>query len=153
MAFWHLALDGQLWDVLSDRLWSFAASYNLAIGLPIGLFIGRFCTAEAALGIYIAASYAMLLVAPDFVILRGCLPYMKMSFASQRHCRIIYVIHNFSDCRFGIGIHVVMGGSDDQSSLRNPTYFFHCGTVRCFAIAIATRTCSARFSALHSVPG
>jgi NitT/TauT family transport system permease protein len=65
VAFWQLTISGQLWDALSDSLRPFAAGYSLAIvlGVPIGLFIGRFRTAEAALGIYVTAGYAMPLVA------------------------------------------------------------------------------------------
>jgi len=64
-AFWQLTVSGQLWDALSDSLKSFVAGYSLAIilGVPFGLFIGRFRTAEAALGIYVTAGYAMPLVA------------------------------------------------------------------------------------------
>ncbi len=65
VAFWQLTVSGQLWDALSDSLRPFAAGYSLAIliGVPVGLFIGRFRTAEAALGIYVTAGYAMPLVA------------------------------------------------------------------------------------------
>src|SRR5262245_52315288 len=43
----------------------FVAGYGLAIlfGVPLGLVIGRFRVAEAGLGIYITAGYAMPLVA------------------------------------------------------------------------------------------
>jgi NitT/TauT family transport system permease protein len=65
VAFWQLLVSGQLWSALADSLKSFVAGYGLAIvlGVPFGLFIGRFRTAEAALGIYITAGYAMPLVA------------------------------------------------------------------------------------------
>ena len=65
VAFWHLTVSGELWDALSSSLRSFVAGYSLAIvlGVPFGLFIGRFRTAEAALGIYVTAGYAMPLVA------------------------------------------------------------------------------------------
>ena len=50
---------------LYQSLRPFAVGYGLAIviGVPLGLFIGGFRVAEAALGIYITAGYAMPLVA------------------------------------------------------------------------------------------
>jgi ABC-type nitrate/sulfonate/bicarbonate transport system permease component len=65
VAFWELLISGQLWSALFESLQPFFAGYLLAIviGIPIGLVIGRFRTAEAALGIYITAGYAMPLVA------------------------------------------------------------------------------------------
>jgi ABC-type nitrate/sulfonate/bicarbonate transport system permease component len=64
-AFWELAVTGQLWSALYDSLRPFVLGYALAIliGVPLGLLIGGFRTAEAALGIYITAGYAMPLVA------------------------------------------------------------------------------------------
>src|SRR5262245_31268779 len=65
VAFWELAVSGQLWAALYDSLRPFLLGYALAIlvGVPIGLLIGGFRVAEAALGIYITAGYAMPLVA------------------------------------------------------------------------------------------
>jgi ABC-type nitrate/sulfonate/bicarbonate transport system permease component len=65
VAFWELARSGQLADALYQSLRPFAIGYCLAIviGVPLGLFIGGFRVAEAALGIYITAGYAMPLVA------------------------------------------------------------------------------------------
>src|SRR5471032_3118814 len=65
LAFWELARSGELWKALFESLQPFFAGYLLAIvlGVPIGLLIGRFRTAEAALGIYVTAGYAMPLVA------------------------------------------------------------------------------------------
>ena len=65
VAFWELLRSGQLVDALYQSLRPFAAGYGLAIviGVPLGLFVGGFRTAEAALGIYITAGYAMPLVA------------------------------------------------------------------------------------------
>ena len=65
VAFWELAVSGQLWAALYDSLRPFLLGYALAIlvGVPLGLLIGGFRVAEAALGIYIAAGYAMPLVA------------------------------------------------------------------------------------------
>src|SRR5882757_961717 len=65
VAFWELLKGGTLWKALFESLHPFLAGYLLAIvvGIPIGLVIGRFRTAEAALGIYVTAGYAMPLVA------------------------------------------------------------------------------------------
>ncbi len=62
---WQLARTGKLWAALSDSLRPFLLGYALAIlvGVPLGLLIGGFRVAEAALGIYITAGYAMPLVA------------------------------------------------------------------------------------------
>jgi NitT/TauT family transport system permease protein len=64
-AFWDLVITGQLWSALYDSLRPFVVGYVLAIliGVPLGLFIGGFRAAEAALGLYITAGYAMPLVA------------------------------------------------------------------------------------------
>ncbi len=64
-AFWDLAITGQLWAALYESLRPFVLGYALAIliGVPLGLFIGGFRAAEAALGLYITAGYAMPLVA------------------------------------------------------------------------------------------
>ena len=65
MAFWDLLVSGQLGTALYSSLRPFVAGYGLAIviGVPLGLVIGRFRVAEAALGIYVTAGYAMPLVA------------------------------------------------------------------------------------------
>ena len=65
VAFWELLRTGQLWSALVESLRPFFVGYGLAIviGVPLGLVIGRFRTAEAAFGIYITAGYAMPLVA------------------------------------------------------------------------------------------
>jgi len=64
-AFWDLAVTGQLWAALYESLRPFVLGYALAIliGVPLGLFIGGFRAAEAALGLYVTAGYAMPLVA------------------------------------------------------------------------------------------
>jgi NitT/TauT family transport system permease protein len=64
-ACWELLRSGELAEALADSLRSFFLGYLLAIvvGIPIGLVLGRFRTAEAAFGIYITAGYAMPLVA------------------------------------------------------------------------------------------
>jgi NitT/TauT family transport system permease protein len=65
VAFWDLTRSGELPRALGQSLQPFAAGYALAIaiGVPLGLAIGRFRTVEAALGIYVTAGYAMPLVA------------------------------------------------------------------------------------------
>jgi len=65
VAFWQLSASGRLWTALAESLQPFLAGYLLAIvvGVPLGLVIGRFRTAEASLGIYVTAGYAMPLVA------------------------------------------------------------------------------------------
>ncbi len=64
-AFWDLAWSGKLGTAMAESLQPFAAGYCLAIaaGVPLGLVIGRYRVAEAALGIYVTAGYAMPLVA------------------------------------------------------------------------------------------
>ncbi|MGA2088468.1 MAG: ABC transporter permease [Stellaceae bacterium] len=64
-AFWDMTRSGELPAALAQSLQPFAAGYMLAIaiGVPLGLAIGRFRTVEAALGIYVTAGYAMPLVA------------------------------------------------------------------------------------------
>jgi ABC-type nitrate/sulfonate/bicarbonate transport system permease component len=64
-AFWDLAQSGKLTAAMSESLRPFVAGYGLAIvlGVPLGLVIGRYRVAEAALGIYVTAGYAMPLVA------------------------------------------------------------------------------------------
>jgi NitT/TauT family transport system permease protein len=64
-AFWELARSGKLGAAMIESLQPFAAGYGLAIvfGVPLGLLIGRYRVAEAALGIYVTAGYAMPLVA------------------------------------------------------------------------------------------
>jgi NitT/TauT family transport system permease protein len=65
VAFWQLVESGELASALLESLRSFLLGYFLAIvvGVPVGLVIGRFRWAEASLGIYVTAGYAMPLVA------------------------------------------------------------------------------------------
>ena len=65
VAFWDLLVSGELISALIDSLRPFLLGYALAIviGVPVGLVIGRFRTAEAAFGIFVTAGYAMPLVA------------------------------------------------------------------------------------------
>jgi ABC-type nitrate/sulfonate/bicarbonate transport system permease component len=64
-AFFDLAWSGKLGAAMAESLQPFIAGYGLAIvsGVPLGLLIGRYRVAEAALGIYVTAGYAMPLVA------------------------------------------------------------------------------------------
>jgi ABC-type nitrate/sulfonate/bicarbonate transport system permease component len=64
-AFWDLAQSGKLAAAMFESLRPFVVGYGLAIalGVPLGLVIGRYRVAEAALGIYVTAGYAMPLVA------------------------------------------------------------------------------------------
>jgi NitT/TauT family transport system permease protein len=64
-AFWDLLWSGKLTAAMAESLQPFAVGYGLAIllGVPLGLLIGRYRVAEAALGIYVTAGYAMPLVA------------------------------------------------------------------------------------------
>src|SRR6202040_98914 len=64
-AFWELAQSGKLAAAMFESLRPFVVGYSLAIllGVPLGLVIGRYRIAEAALGIYVTAGYAMPLVA------------------------------------------------------------------------------------------
>jgi ABC-type nitrate/sulfonate/bicarbonate transport system permease component len=65
LAFVDLVRSGKLGIALVESLQPFVAGYLLAIvlGVPLGLLIGRFRVAEAGLGIYVTAGYAMPLVA------------------------------------------------------------------------------------------
>ena len=63
-AFVELLRSGQLLAALAQSLQPFLLGYALAIviGVPLGLVIGRFRTAEAALGIYVTARRSPALV-------------------------------------------------------------------------------------------
>jgi ABC-type nitrate/sulfonate/bicarbonate transport system permease component len=65
LAFIELAQSGKLWTALLESLQPFVVGYGLAIliAVPLGLVVGRFRFAEASLGIYVTAGYAMPLVA------------------------------------------------------------------------------------------
>lgn len=65
VAFVDLARNGKLAVALLQSVQPFIVGYGLAIviGVPLGLVIGRFWIAEAALGILVTGGYAMPLVA------------------------------------------------------------------------------------------
>jgi ABC-type nitrate/sulfonate/bicarbonate transport system permease component len=64
-AFIALIRNGKLAYALGQSLQPFVIGYGIAIvfGVPLGLVLGRFRVAEAALGIFITGGYAMPLVA------------------------------------------------------------------------------------------
>ena len=64
-AFVALVRNGKLADALFQSLQPFVVGYGVAIavGVPLGLVLGRFWVAEAALGILVTGGYAMPLVA------------------------------------------------------------------------------------------
>jgi NitT/TauT family transport system permease protein len=64
-AFIELARSGKLGAALMQSLQPFLVGYGLAIavGVPLGLVVGRFWVAEAALGLLITGGYALPLVA------------------------------------------------------------------------------------------
>jgi len=65
VAFVELVRNGKLLAALLQSLQPFVVGYGTAIvvGVPLGLVIGRFWVAEAALGILVTGGYAMPLVA------------------------------------------------------------------------------------------
>ncbi len=65
VAFIELVRNGKLAAALLQSLQPFIVGYGvaIAIGVPLGLVIGRFWMAEAALGILVTGGYAMPLVA------------------------------------------------------------------------------------------
>jgi len=64
-AFLALVHNGKLAGALMQSLQPFVAGYGaaIAVGVPLGLVLGRFWVAEAAIGILITGGYAMPLVA------------------------------------------------------------------------------------------
>ncbi len=65
VAFFDLARTGELESALIESLQSFVVGYGLAvaIGIPLGLVIGRYRIVEAAIGLFVTGAYAMPLVA------------------------------------------------------------------------------------------
>jgi NitT/TauT family transport system permease protein len=74
-AFVELLLNGKLPQALVSSLQSFALGYllSIAIGIPIGLLMGRYRSVEAGLDLFVNALYATPLVAliPLFVLWFG----------------------------------------------------------------------------------
>jgi NitT/TauT family transport system permease protein len=70
-----MVTDGEIFEALVQSLRPLATGYFLAaaVGIPIGLLIGRYRWAEAGLGLYITAGYATPLVAliPLFILWFG----------------------------------------------------------------------------------
>lgn len=64
-AAWELTVSGELGAALWQSMQAFLAGFGLAVvlGVPLGLLVGRYRVAEAALGLYITAGNAMPLVA------------------------------------------------------------------------------------------
>ena len=61
----RMTADGRLVFAFLESLWPLLLGFALAaaLGVPLGVLIGRFRSVEAAIGIYITAGYAMPLVA------------------------------------------------------------------------------------------
>lgn len=74
-AFVAMCVDGTLPQAVWESARPFLVGYLLAVavGVPLGLFIGRFRTVEAALGLFVVAGYAMPMIAliPVFVLWFG----------------------------------------------------------------------------------
>jgi NitT/TauT family transport system permease protein len=70
-----MVMDGELFDALVQSLQPLATGYFIAaaVGIPLGLLIGRYRWAEAGLGLYLTAGYATPLVAliPLFILWFG----------------------------------------------------------------------------------
>ena len=70
-----MVIDGEIFHALLQSLQPLATGYCLAaaVGIPLGLLIGRYRWAEAGLGVYITAGYATPLVAliPLFILWFG----------------------------------------------------------------------------------
>ena len=75
VAFWKMLMDGSLLEALFESVKPLAAGYCLAaaVGIPLGLLIGRFRVVEAAINIYVIAGYSTPLVAimPLFLLWFG----------------------------------------------------------------------------------
>lgn len=74
-ALWSMILDGSMGEALVDSAKPFVTGYLLAVavGIPLGLLIGRFAVVEAALGWLVVAGYALPMIAltPIFILWFG----------------------------------------------------------------------------------
>jgi NitT/TauT family transport system permease protein len=93
-AFIELVRNGKLVTALGQSIQPFIVGYGAAIivGVPLGLVIGRFWVAEAALGILVTGGYAMPLVAlvPLLVLWFG------LGFTVK--CAVIFLMSIFPIC-------------------------------------------------------
>jgi NitT/TauT family transport system permease protein len=74
-ALWSMILDGSMGEALAASAKPFITGYLLAVavGIPLGLLIGRFAVVEAALGWLVVAGYALPMIAltPIFILWFG----------------------------------------------------------------------------------
>jgi ABC-type nitrate/sulfonate/bicarbonate transport system permease component len=93
-AFLDLVHNGKLATALFQSIQPFIVGYSIAIviGVPLGLVIGRFWVAEAALGILVTGGYAMPLVA--------LVPLLVLWFGLgfEVKCAIIFLMSLFPIC-------------------------------------------------------
>ena len=93
-AFLDLVRNGKLATALLQSIQPFIVGYSIAIviGVPLGLVIGRFWVAEAALGILVTGGYAMPLVA--------LVPLLVLWFGLgfEVKCAIIFLMSLFPIC-------------------------------------------------------
>jgi ABC-type nitrate/sulfonate/bicarbonate transport system permease component len=94
VAFWELSRSGKLGDAMLESLQPFGAGYGLAVlfGVPFGLVIGRYRLAEAALGVYVTAGYAMPLVALVPLLVQ----WLGLGFAAK--AAIVFLMSVFPIC-------------------------------------------------------
>jgi NitT/TauT family transport system permease protein len=93
-AFLDLVRNGKLITALGQSIQPFVVGYGVAIviGVPLGLVIGRFWVAEAALGILVTGGYAMPLVA--------LVPLLVLWFGLgfEVKCAVIFLMSIFPIC-------------------------------------------------------
>jgi ABC-type nitrate/sulfonate/bicarbonate transport system permease component len=93
-AFVELVRNGKLGVALLQSIQPFMVGYGVAIviGVPLGLVIGRFWVAEAALGILVTGGYAMPLVA--------LVPLLVLWFGLgfEVKCAVIFLMSIFPIC-------------------------------------------------------
>ena len=94
VAFIDLVRNGKLAAALLQSIQPFIVGYGIAIliGVPLGLVIGRFWIAEAALGILVTGGYAMPLVA--------LVPLLVLWFGLgfEVKCAVIFLMSIFPIC-------------------------------------------------------